>query len=156
DREAEMVERAAAARLRLVVAQEDQPRVAQHQAVRRFGRRLAAERLPVPLHRLRLIRHVQVDVIDDRENLRWLRRQDVAEENDRRRGGARAGGRPLDDSHETHPSGRIPYQTAASGGLRTRAASACDLTVGHCTNDKTPRYTPGWRTHVETEAILVA
>ena len=83
DREADVIERAAGARLRLVVLEEDQARVAEHQPVGRFRDRLPAERLLIPLDALRLIGDVQVDVIDDRHHRRLRgggrRKQDYAD-----------------------------------------------------------------------------
>jgi hypothetical protein len=68
-----VIERAARARRGLIVLEEDQPRVAEQQTIGRFGQRLAAEIFLVPLHGLRLIGHVQVNVVDDWQNRRLRR-----------------------------------------------------------------------------------
>jgi hypothetical protein len=44
--------------------------LAEHQPIGRLGQRLPAERLLVPLDALRLVGHVEVDVIEDRQ--RWV------------------------------------------------------------------------------------
>ena len=63
EREADVIDGRARARLRRVVLEEDEPRLPERHAVLAFGGQLPAEVLAVPLDRCRLIRRGEVDVI---------------------------------------------------------------------------------------------